>query len=196
VTGTVVCLHGSGDGPESWAPLRRELPEWEVLAPAAPDDLSYDYRPSAIAELLGREFEGAACLAGFSWGASVVARLAAAHPERVQGLVLVEGGHVDFADLPDFEPPDDRDALVAEYGLDGARLWGLLAEPNKATWPALEAGTYPVLLVASAMADSFAAAVPRAEIVPGRGHEIPYDVVARWLERATVAPGPPSATDA
>jgi hypothetical protein len=114
----------------------------------------------------------------------------------VPGLVLVEGGHVDFADLPDFEPPDDRDALVAEYGLDGARLWGLLAEPNKATWPALEAGTYPVLLVASAMTDSFAAAVPRAEIVPGLGHEIPYDVVARWLERATVAPGLPSATDA
>jgi pimeloyl-ACP methyl ester carboxylesterase len=182
--GTVVCWHGSGDGPEIWEPLRRGLPEWDVLTPAAPNDLEFDHRPSIVAELLGDGFDGAAFLAGFSWGASLAARFATRHPERVRGLVLVEGGHLDFADVPDFDPPDDRDALVAEFGVDGARLWGLLAEPNKETWPALQAASYPLLLVASAMTESFAAAVPRAEIVPGHGHEIPYDVVAAWLDRS------------
>jgi pimeloyl-ACP methyl ester carboxylesterase len=179
---TVVCLHGAGDEPEQWEPLRRLLPEWDVLIPAAPTDLSFDYRPSVVAELAGERFDGAAFLAGFSWGASVAARFACAHPERVQGLVLVDGAHVDFSDLPGYEPPVSRDELVAEHGLDGALHWGLVAEPNRDTWPALQAASYPVLLVASTMTEPFAAAVPRAEIVPGNGHEIPFDVVAAWLD--------------
>jgi pimeloyl-ACP methyl ester carboxylesterase len=178
----VVCWHGSGDGPENWEPLREALPHWEVVTPRAPYDLAVDQRPSAMAELLGAQFEGAAYLAGFSWGGSLAARFAAAHPARVLGLALVEGGHVDFVDLPDFDPPGDRDALVRAIGVEGARVWGLLEEPNRAVWPALQAASYPLLLVGSAMTESFAAAVPRAEIVTGQGHEIPYGVLARWLD--------------
>jgi pimeloyl-ACP methyl ester carboxylesterase len=182
LTRTVVCLHGAGDGPEQWDPLRPALPDWDVLTPAAPTDLAFDYRPSVVAELIGTEFDGAACLVGFSWGASIAARLASAHPERVQALVLVEGVHVDFVDLPGYEAPASREEIVAEHGLDGGLHWGLVVEPNAETWPALQAASYPLLLVASAMTETFAAAVPRAEIAPGHGHEIPYEVVARWLE--------------
>jgi pimeloyl-ACP methyl ester carboxylesterase len=182
VTRTVVCWHGSGDGPELWAPLRDALPDWNVVTPQAPRDLDVDQRPSAMSERLAAAMDGPVHLAGFSWGASLAARFAAAHPERILGLALVEGGHLDFTDLPDFEPPETADPLIAELGVEGARVWGLLEEPNRETWPALQAATYPLLLVGSAMTERFASAVPRAEVVPGTGHVIPHDVVARWLE--------------
>jgi len=38
-------------------------------------------------------------LMGHSWGGGVVATLAGRHPEEVRGLVLVDSGHIDYADL-------------------------------------------------------------------------------------------------
>jgi hypothetical protein len=73
--------------------------------------------------------------------------------------------------------------LVAGHGLGGALQWGLLCEPNEEIWPALEAGPYPLALIAGAMTERFEAAVPRAEIVCGSGHEIDYPTVASWLSR-------------
>jgi hypothetical protein len=55
--------------------------------------------------------------------------------------------------------------------------------PNEEIWPALEAATYPLVLVASAMCDRFANAVPRAQIERGAGHEIDYGAVAAALSR-------------
>src|SRR5690348_13412709 len=111
-----------------------------------------------MAELVADAFTGSAELVGFSWGASVAARLAAAHPERVEALVLVQGAHVDFAHLDGYEAPESREAVVAEHGLGGALHWGLLSEPNEEIWPTLQAGTYPLVLLASAMTEWFAAA--------------------------------------
>ena len=39
-------------------------------------------------------------LAGHSWGGSVAVHAAAADPERVRALVLVDSGHIDYADQP------------------------------------------------------------------------------------------------
>ena len=39
---------------------------------------------------------------GFSWGATVGVHLAAASPERVRALVLLDGGYRDPHDEPDF----------------------------------------------------------------------------------------------
>jgi pimeloyl-ACP methyl ester carboxylesterase len=38
-------------------------------------------------------------LMGHSWGGGVVTTLAALHPDEVRGLVLVDSGHIDYADL-------------------------------------------------------------------------------------------------
>jgi pimeloyl-ACP methyl ester carboxylesterase len=39
-------------------------------------------------------------LMGHSWGGGVVTTLAGRHPDEVRGLVLVDSGHIDYADLP------------------------------------------------------------------------------------------------
>jgi pimeloyl-ACP methyl ester carboxylesterase len=43
-----------------------------------------------------------AILMGHSWGGRVVTAFAAAEPDRVDGLVLVDTGHMDYQDLPNF----------------------------------------------------------------------------------------------
>lgn len=39
-------------------------------------------------------------LMGHSWGGGVVTTLAGRHPDESRGLVLVDSGHIDYADLP------------------------------------------------------------------------------------------------
>ena len=104
---------------------------------------------------------------GFSWGATVGCWFSALHPERTLALVLVEGGHVDFADLPGFRTDRSLDEFVAEaevvaaregagFGsytpaVAGAMVRGLCAEPTAATYARLAASGTPILfLVAGA----------------------------------------------
>ena len=39
-------------------------------------------------------------LAGHSWGGAIACHVAAARPDRVAALVLVDSGHLDYADVP------------------------------------------------------------------------------------------------
>jgi pimeloyl-ACP methyl ester carboxylesterase len=62
-----------------------------------------DYDLVSLAELLratiGRLGLGRPVLMGHSWGGAVVTTLAALHPDETRGLVLVDSGHIDYADL-------------------------------------------------------------------------------------------------
>ncbi len=77
-------------------------------------------------------------LMGHSWGGSIAVHTAAAHPDRIDALVLLDSGHVDYGALPDVEPERPLDAWVDEAR---ARTW---------RWPSERA-----------FADELAAAVQR-----------------------------------
>jgi pimeloyl-ACP methyl ester carboxylesterase len=55
-----------------------------------------------------------AILMGHSWGGTVMAALAAAHPERVEGLVLVDSGQMDYQDVPGFPHGKSYEDLVED----------------------------------------------------------------------------------
>jgi pimeloyl-ACP methyl ester carboxylesterase len=75
------------------------------------------YRPSVLAgiaaELLSELGVAEAAFVGFSVGAEVGCAFAAAYPKRTIGLVLVDGGHWDFADLPGFDTSVDLATRVS-----------------------------------------------------------------------------------
>ena len=102
-------------------------PGWETpsLAPS-------EYRPTALArlvvDLLDRLGLERATYAGFSWGASIGCHLAAAAPDRLDALVLLDAGYTDFQDRPGFE----------ELDFEGVRARSA-AEAREARWPSWEA---------------------------------------------------------
>lgn len=221
---TVLCWHGAGGSSLDFAPLASDLVErldLRVVAIDAPGHAqsalrsTEEFAPSALATLatdildeLGVE-QG--IFVGFSWGGSVGCWLAANHPHRTRALALVEGGHFDFADLPDFPTDVDIENLVAEaervasndpegFGSHtpeaaGAMVYGLCREPATATYPGLAAGEIPILFLAARQAESFALErlsrlVPHAQIVelatPSHDllREAPSDVareLGNWL---------------
>ena len=178
--------HGSGEHARSCEQSARVLADEDGLLVYAPDapghgrtpPLPYeDYLPSRLAAFAARLLDGvgvAACVwCGFSWGASVGCRFAAQFPGRTRALALLEGGHVDFRDLPGFQPPASLAAAVAADGLQGALRWGLVQEPATATYDALRAAGTPVLLVTATAgrsslafdpAERLRAAVPQATV--------------------------------
>lgn len=204
--------HGSGEHARSCEQSARVLADEDgllVLAPDAPGHgrtppLPYeDYLPSHLAVFAAHLLDVvgiASCVwCGFSWGASVGCRFAAQFPERTRALALLEGGHVDFGDLPGFTPPQSLAAEVAAHGLDGALRWGLVQEPATATYSALRAAGTPVLLVTAERAAStlpfdaaerLRAAVPQAvverldvpthELLAHRARDVAR-VVGDWL---------------
>jgi lipase len=60
-------------------------------------------------------------LAGHSWGAALAVRIAAARPDEVRGLVLLDGGHFDHAALPDADPGQTVAQTTAEMADIGWR---------------------------------------------------------------------------
>jgi pimeloyl-ACP methyl ester carboxylesterase len=207
----VVFLHGAGDDGGQAAPLAHALAAaWRVIAPDAPghgrspraDDEAY--RPRRVVRLLADLLDvlaiEAAPLVGFSWGASICCHLAARHPERVRSLVLLEGGHLDFQDVRDFDPSQ----IAAGEDVGAAMGRGLVAEPVVPTYRALRESSVPLLLVTAlrdeAMnqlridpLDRLAREVPQVQIhrVSARGHDLLADddgtvvsLVRAWLTQS------------
>jgi pimeloyl-ACP methyl ester carboxylesterase len=79
------------------APFSVDGPGFGASPPAS------DYELEALAELLratiGNLGLDRPVLMGHSWGGGVVTTLAALHPDEARALVLVDSGHIDYADL-------------------------------------------------------------------------------------------------
>jgi pimeloyl-ACP methyl ester carboxylesterase len=125
---TVVAVHGITSSSRTWVAVGRELgPEVTLVAVdlrgrGASNDLGGPYGIAAhtrdvLAVLDGLELDRPV-LAGHSLGAYIVARLAAEHPERVGGVVLVDGG----LRIPGTENVDPQAFLDAFLGPAVARL--------------------------------------------------------------------------
>ncbi len=107
---------GLGVGPleEGYDVAAPDLPGYGGSPPASPDD----YAVPALAELMTRLADELGwdrfVLVGHSWGGAIACHLAAAHPERIRALVLVDSGHLDYADTPGADLSASVEDLVAE----------------------------------------------------------------------------------
>jgi pimeloyl-ACP methyl ester carboxylesterase len=123
-----VAVHGITGSSRSWLPVARALGDRAALVALdirgrgrssdlpAPYGIDVHVRDLlAVLDALGLE---RAALVGHSLGAYIVARLGAAHPERVHALVLVDGG----LPIPGTENVDPQQFLDAFLGPALARL--------------------------------------------------------------------------
>jgi pimeloyl-ACP methyl ester carboxylesterase len=209
---TVLCWHGAGGSSLDFAPVATELAERldvRVVAIDAPGHSQSATRPaeafspSALAKLATQILDELAVkkavFLGFSWGASVGCWLCAPHPERTLALALVEGGHFDFSDLPDFRTDRSLRAFISEaeavansegaaFGshapaVAGAMVYGLCREPATDTYSRLAASGTPVLFVGAPQAEPslpvqrLSRLVPQTQIIrlPSPRHELLQD---------------------
>jgi pimeloyl-ACP methyl ester carboxylesterase len=145
---------------------------------------------------------------GHSWGGAVAVRYAAAYPEDVRAVVLLDSGHLDYCDLPDVDADRPVEAWIADVEARadprraearGRAMNGLLDRVSGA-WPALAEHGIPTLLFLATepphVLDNrrhigrFEAAVPQAEVrwPEGARHGLLADVgpplgdaIATWL---------------
>jgi pimeloyl-ACP methyl ester carboxylesterase len=96
-------LVGPGIGPladAGWSVAAPDMPGFGETPPLDADG----YTPVALTELVWGVADQLGwrriVLAGHSWGGSTAVHAAAARPDRVDALVLVDSGHVDYADQP------------------------------------------------------------------------------------------------
>jgi pimeloyl-ACP methyl ester carboxylesterase len=214
---TVLCWHGAGGSSADYAWIGPELADRlgvRVVAIDAPGHgqsaapAAEALRPTELAmlaaEILDELDVARAVFLGFSWGATVGCWFAALKPARTVALVLVEGGHVDFVDLPGFRADRSLDEFVAEAeavaideGADfgshtpnvaGAMVFGLCREPATASYARLAASGTPILFLgtrAHEPLERLSRLVPQSEIVPidTASHELLRDA-PREIARA------------
>jgi pimeloyl-ACP methyl ester carboxylesterase len=84
-------------------------------SPALPPE---SYRPSVLArvaaDLLSALGVSRANFMGFSWGGRIACSFGACFPERTAGLALIDGGYLEWADIPGYDATLDLDACIAD----------------------------------------------------------------------------------
>jgi pimeloyl-ACP methyl ester carboxylesterase len=125
---TVVAVHGITSSSRTWVAVARELDRKITLVAVdlrgrgASNELGRPYGMGAHARDVLAVLDGLGLerpvLAGHSLGAYIIARLAAEHPERVGGVVLVDGG----LRIPGTENAEPQAFLDAFLGPAVARL--------------------------------------------------------------------------
>jgi pimeloyl-ACP methyl ester carboxylesterase len=189
----VVAVDGPGFGKSPLLPAERyRLASLVSILHELIDDLELD-RPVVM---------------GHSWGGAIGVRYAAAHPDDVRALVLLDSGHIDYRDLPDVDPDRPVEEWVAEVEARedprraearGRAMSGLTDRVSDA-WPVLTEQATPTLLFLATEPPHvhenrkhiarFEAAVPHADVrwPEGAGHRILADVgpplgdaIATWL---------------
>jgi pimeloyl-ACP methyl ester carboxylesterase len=143
----LVLLHGIGSGAASWVQqldalgASRRVLAWDApgygestpVAPASPHAGDY---AAALLNALDALGVARCVLVGHSLGAIVAGRFAAAHPDRVAGLLLLSpaGGYGAASEAVRVQKRDSRLAMLAELGPDG------LAEQRSANMLSASAG--------------------------------------------------------
>jgi pimeloyl-ACP methyl ester carboxylesterase len=145
---------------------------------------------------------------GHSWGGAIGVRYAAAHPHDVRALVLLDSGHIDYADLVDVDPARPVEEWVAEVKARedprraearGRAMCGL-TDPVSDAWPAIAEHDIPTLLFLATELPHvdenrrhiarFEAAIPHADVrwPAGASHSLLADIgaplgdeIATWL---------------
>jgi lipase len=140
----VLAIHGVSSSHMIWCPTGRELSARVnacVLAPdlrgrarsaALPGSYGFDAHVADLLAVLDDADVQRALLVGHSLGAYLATGIAAAHPERVSGLVLLDGG---LAVPSSFE--QDADELVevmVDAALERARMTFATADEYVAAW--------------------------------------------------------------
>ncbi len=111
-----------------------DLPGYGGSPPVAPDDYAVPALAERMRELAGDLGWSRFVLVGHSWGGAIACHLAAAHPELVRALVLVDSGHLDYADTPGADLGATIDDLVAQGDETRLRLDGRNGVVHCSTW--------------------------------------------------------------
>lgn len=118
----LLAVHGITANARSWSLVAERLPGMRVLAPdlrgrgrsnGLPGPWALDRHADDLAAVLDAAGVDRAFVAGHSMGGFVGARFVHRHPDRVEGLVLVDGGlpMPPLASLPDGSAPSPEAAL-------------------------------------------------------------------------------------
>jgi pimeloyl-ACP methyl ester carboxylesterase len=170
-------LHGLTIDNRDGATLARALPQLHVDSPNLPghggEPPARDWHPRALAAAIDAKHPERAIVVGHSWGAAIAAWLVASRArDRVDGLVLLDGGWFDRGDLPRGAAPRDRHQRDA--------LEGLFASRTSDAWTALEAHAragVPILAIAALRGDDDGA---KARLLERFKREVPHADVESW----------------
>jgi pimeloyl-ACP methyl ester carboxylesterase len=170
------------------------------------DGYGLDALASIVAGVVARLHLAPVVVVGHSWGGAIAVRFAASHPDQVEALVLLDSGHMDYADLADV---DERTAeewveQVRSRGVQRPEAMGRamsgMTERISGDWPKIDAAGIPTLIFLATVPphgdqnrehiERFQEALPRAEVrwLDGVSHSMLSDVgaelgdeVAVWL---------------
>lgn len=119
--GTAVLVHGLSGNSRWWSRVIEELPDdlgviaLDVRGRGASTDAPPPYDLSTIADDIARALDHLALeraiVSGYSMGAWVAALFGVNHPERVERVILVDGG-LPIPHQPDTDPEELIDAMV------------------------------------------------------------------------------------
>jgi pimeloyl-ACP methyl ester carboxylesterase len=91
-----------------------DAPGFGQSRPLPPERYTIDSLVELLRRVLDERGVERGILMGHSWGGTVVMSFAAASPERVEGLVLVDTGHMDYQDSPNFPHGKSLDELIED----------------------------------------------------------------------------------
>jgi len=93
-----------------WRLLAPDAPGYGLTPPRAPDAYELDVLADLLLALAGER----AALIGHSWGGAVALSAAAARPDSVSAVVLLDSGHFDYQDLEDADPDATLEDLAEQ----------------------------------------------------------------------------------
>jgi pimeloyl-ACP methyl ester carboxylesterase len=112
-----------------------DAPGFGQSPPLPPERYEVDSLLGLLEGVLDERGLERAILMGHSWGGTVVTAFAAKKPDRVEGLLLIDSGHMDYQDSPNFPHGKSRDDLIQD-----AQAAGELRVPKEGLAQALQEG--------------------------------------------------------